>query len=329
MTPIAPQLTAFVRERLPLQRGASAHTGESDADTCPLLLTCAHQRLHLQPSALCREPLDAALVMTLLAHLEAERGNSPSTRNTRWAAIKSCGRCLASRVPSRLAHSRRVLAIPTQKTAVPLLTHLSMTEMHAILEAPNVHTRTGLRDRAMRHLGFAAGLRVAELITLPRTAVTFSPTPAVQVHGQGRRERARPLWQQTAEARRAWGAVRGNLAGPALFLSTHSRAMTRVGCTHVLRQDVGIAAHTGPTLEGQHVTPHVLRHTCAMMLLQATGALRQVSLWLGHAERHTTAIYLRADPTDTLAALEAVMPPALRRGHCTVPDTLIALLHGA
>jgi integrase len=96
----------------------------------------------------------------------------------------------------------------------------------------------------------------------------------------------------------------------------------------VLRKYVGIAAHTCPTLGGKHVTLHVLRHTCAMMILQATGDLRKVSLWLGHAEMQTTEVYLRADPTDKIAALEAAMPPALRRGHLTVPDKLIALLHG-
>jgi integrase/recombinase XerD len=326
MTPIAPHLTAFLRERLPLQRGASVHTCESYAYTFQLLLTFASQRLHLRPSALGLEHLDAALIMTFLAHLEAERGNSPSTRNTRLAAIKSFWRFVEYRVPSLLEHSRRILAIPAKKTTLPLVTHLSMTEMHAILGAPNVQTRAGIRDRAMLHLGFAAGLRVSELITLPRTAVTFSPTPVVQVRGKGRRERTLPLWKQTAEDLRAWVAVRGDIAVPELFLSAHSRAMTRVGFTHVLRKYVGIAARTCPTLAGKHVTPHVLRHTCAMMILQAKGDLRKVSLWLGHADMQTTEVYLRADPTDKIAALEAVMPPALRRGHFTVPDKLIALL---
>jgi integrase/recombinase XerD len=326
MTPIAPHITAFLRERLPLQRGASAHTCESYAYTFQLLLTFASQRLHRTPSTLCLEHLDASLVMEFLAHLEAERGNSPSTRNTRLAAIKSCWRFLEYRVPSRLEHSRRVLAIPTQKTDVPLVTHLSMTEMHAILDAPDVQTRHGIRDRAMLHLCFAAGLRVSELVTLPRTALTFHPTPAIQIQGKGRQQRALPLWKQTGEDLRAWLAVRGDAAVPELFLSAHGRAMTRVGFTHVLRKYVSIATHCCPALADKHVTPHVLRHTCAMMILQATGDLRKVSLWLGHADMQTTEVYLRADPTDKLAALEAVMPPALRRGHFSVPDKLIALL---
>ena len=104
--------------------------------------------------------------------------------------------------------------------------------------------------------------------------------------------------------------------------------MTRVGFTHVLRKYVGIATQTCPSLADKQITPHVLRHTCAMLILQATGDVRKVSLWLGHAQMQTTEIYLRADPTDKLAALEAVMPPALLRGHFTVPDKLIASLRG-
>ena len=328
MTPIAPHITAFLRERLPLQRGASAHTCASYAYTFQLLLTYVSQRVHLRPSDLCLEHLDAPMVMDFLAYLEVERGNSPRTRNTRLAAITSFMRFVEYRVPSILEQSRRVFAIPTKKTDVPLVTHLSMPEMHAILEAPDVHTRPGIRDRAMLHLCFAAGLRVSELLTLPLTAVTFHPTPAVRVLGKGRRERSLPLWKQTADDLRAWVGVRGDVTAPELFLSAQGRVMTREGFAYVLRKYVRLAAQRCPSLTAKQVTPHVLRHTCAMMILQATGDLRKVSLWLGHADMQTTEVYLRADPTDKLEAIEAVIPPTLRRGRFTVPDKLIASLRG-
>jgi site-specific recombinase XerD len=266
--------------------------------------------------------------MEFLAHCETARGNSASTRNTRLAAIKSFMRFVEYRVPSLLEHSRRVLAISTKKTAVPLVTHLSMTEMQALLDTPDVRTRIGLRDRAMLHLGFVAGLRVSELLSLPMTAVTFHPTPAVQVQGKGRRERALPLWKQTADDLRAWLAVRGDVSVPEVFLSTHSRAMTRMGFTHMLQKYVRLAERCCPSLKAKHISPHVLRYTCAMMILQATRDLRKVSLWLGHADMQTTEGYLRADPTEKLEALEAIMPPVLRRGQFTVPDKLIASLQG-
>jgi integrase/recombinase XerD len=328
MTPIAPHITAFLRERLPLQRGASPHTCTSYAYTFQLLFTYMSHRLHLRPSDLCLEHLDAPIVMDFLAYLEAARGNSPSTRNTRLAAITSFMRFVEYRVPAILEQSRRVLAIPTKKTALPLIRHLSMTEMQALLDAPDVHTRPGIRDRAMLHLCFAAGLRVSELLTLPLTAVTFHPTPAVRVLGKGRRERSLPLWTQVADDLRAWLGVRGDVKAPELFLSAQGRVMTREGFAYILRKYVRMAAHRCPSLTAKQVTPHVLRHTCAMMILQATGDLRKVSLWLGHADIQTTEAYLRADPTDKLEAIEAVSPPTLRRGRFTVPDKLIASLRG-
>ena len=328
MTPIAPHITAFLRERLPLERGARDQTCESYAYAFQLLFTFASQRLRLTPSALCLEHLDASLIMDFLAHLEAERGNSARTRNARLAAIKSFMKFVEYRVPSSLEQSRQVLAIPTKKTDLPLVNYLSMTEMQAIMDAPDISTRYGLRDRAMMHLCFAAALRVSELLTLPLTAFTFHPTPTVQVQGKGRRERALPLWKQTADDLRAWLAVRGDLTVPEVFLSAHHRAMTRMGFTHMLNKYVGLAATSCPSLKEKHVTPHVLRHTCAMMILQATGDLRKVSLWLGHADIQTTEVYLRADPTDKIEALESIMPPALRRGQFTVPDKLIASLRG-
>ena len=179
MTPIASHITAFLRERLPLQRRASHHTCESYAYTFQLLFAFASERLALTPSDLCLEHLDSHLVMDFLTHLETQRGNGPSTRNTRLAAIKSLIRFVEYRVPSLLEQSRRVLAIPKKKTDQPLVHYLSMAEMHAMLDAPDVHTRSGLRDRAMMHLCFAAGLRVSELLTLPLTALTFHPAAMV------------------------------------------------------------------------------------------------------------------------------------------------------
>ena len=130
------------------------------------------------PSELALEQIDAALVMDFLAHLEAGRGNSPSTRNVRLAAIKSFMHFVEYRVPALLEQSRRILAIPAKKTDQPLIQHLSIAEMHAILEAPDTHTRYGIRDRAMLHLCFCAGLRVSELVTSSLSALSWAPTPS-------------------------------------------------------------------------------------------------------------------------------------------------------
>src|SRR5207245_6598505 len=209
------------------------------------------------------------------------------------------------------------------------LRRLTTTVMPALVAARDIHTYPGIRGRVMLLLLCAAGLRVSQLLTLPLTAVTFHPTPAVRVLGKGRRERSLPLWKQVADDLRAWLGVRGDVNAPELFLSAQGRVMTREGFAYILRKYVRMAAQRCPSLTAKQVTPHVLRHTCAMMILQATGDLRKVSLWLGHADMQTTEMYLRADPTEKLEAIERVIPPQLKRGQFRAPDKLIASLHGS
>ena len=328
MTPIAPHITDFLRQRLPVERGASPNTCESYAYTYQLLFEFASQRFKVTPSKLFLEQLDASLVMDFLSYIESQRGNSPRTRNIRLAAIKSFMRLMENRVPSVLDQSLRILAIPAKKTDTPLISYLTKTEMEAILNAPDIRTRSGIRDRAMLHLGFATGLRVSELTGLLLNAVTFQPTPMITVMGKGRKQRSLPLWKQTASDIRAWLAVRGNVSTPELFVNARGESMTRVGFAYLLDKYVRVATQICPSLNGKNVTPHVLRHTCGMMIYQATGDLRKVSLWLGHAFMQTTEMYLHADPMEKIEAIEGALPPTLRPGKFTVPDKLIASLHG-
>jgi site-specific recombinase XerD len=328
MTLIAPHISAFLLERLPLQRGASPHTCESYAYTFQLLFQFASERLKVTPSQLHLEQIDAALVMDFLAHIESQRKNGSSTRNARLAAIKSFLRFVEHRVPSALEQSLRIRSIPSKKTDKRLITHLSMSEMQAILNAPDLRSRAGIRDRAMLHLAFASGLRVSELTGLLLTAVTLQPSPAIKVIGKGRKERSLPLWKQTAADIRAWLAVRGNPSTPELFVNARGEPMTRMGFTYLLKKYVETATKSCSSLHDKEISPHVLRHTCAMMIYQATGDLRKVALWLGHAQMQTSEVYLRADPMEKIDAIEKMTPPSLKRGTFTVPDKLIAMLKG-
>jgi site-specific recombinase XerD len=329
MTPLAPHLTTFLRERLPLQRGASEHTCDSYAYAFQLLLQFASVRLGVTPSALFLEQLDAALIMDFLQDLETTRHNRPQTRNARLVAIKSFMRFLEYRVPSLLEQSRRILAIPAKRTDTRLISYLSPAEMQAVLNAPDLHHRDGIRDRAMLHLCVSAGLRVSELVGLPRTAVEWQPSPSVRIHGTGRRERVLPLWKQPAVDLRAWLAIRGHPSVPELFVNARGQPMTRSGFEYVLDKYVRTAGQQCPSLQTKSISPHVLRHTAAMVVLHATGDVRKVSLWLGHTDVQTTEAYLRADPTEKLEAMNAVVPPTLKRGRFRVPDKLLASLRSA
>jgi site-specific recombinase XerD len=291
-----------------------------------LLFEYAALRLSTTPSQLHLEQIDAPLVLAFLDHLENRRANGCASRNARLAAIKSFMRFVEFRVPSALEQVRQIRAIPSKKTDTRLVRHLTTPEMQAILDAPPPATRTGNRDRAMLHVCFVAGLRVSELVGLKVDDITFDPRPCIRVLGKGRRERILPLWKQSGVVLRAWLAVRGNAAVPELFLNARGEAMTRAGFEYVLRKHVGTARNSCRSLTKKRVSPHVLRHTCAMQTLQATRDIRKVALWLGHSNLQTTEMYLRADPTERLEAINRATPPSLRKGTFTAPDQLINLL---
>lgn len=326
MTPIAPHVTAFLRERLPKHQAASQHTCDTYTYALKLLFEFASRQLKVAPSALALEQLNADLILRFLDHLERDRGNTASTRNSRLAAIKSFMRFIEHREPALLEQVHRIMAVPAKRTDQKLVGYLVAKELEAILNAPSPTTRLGIRDRAMIHLCFAAGLRVTELVTLPLTALTLHAEPALRVVGKGRKERCLPLWRTVTEDVRAWVKVRGEVAAAELFVNARGAPLTRAGFEYVLRKSVLTASSACPSLSTKAVTPHVLRHTCAMTILQATGDIRKVSLWLGHADMKTTQVYLRADPTEKLDAIESITPPSLRRGRFRAPDKLIASL---
>ena len=325
MNPIAPHMEAFLREHLSHHRGASQHTCDSYASSFQLLFEFAAKKLKVAPSALTLERLNAELISAFLENLEDVRRNSPETRNIRLAAIRSFFHFLEHRLPSTLEQIRRVLAIPYKKSDTRLVPYLRQNEVQALLNAPDPATREGSRDRAMLHLAVSGGLRVSELTGLRTEDVELS-SMSILVHGKGRRERALPLWKTTATAIRAWLAVRGTVATPELFVNARGRSMSRWGFAYVLQHHAETASQKCPSLSKKQISPHVLRHTCAMIVLQATQDIRKVSLWLGHSNLATTEVYTRADPAEKLEAIEAIVPPHLRKGSFRPPDKLIALL---
>ena len=325
MTSIAPHIEAFLREHLNQHRGASHHTCDSYAYSFQALFEFAACKLKTAPSALRLDQLDAKLISAFLQHLEADRGNSAQTRNVRLAAIRSFFRFLQHREPAALNQVLRVLAIPFKRTDTRLVAHFDKDEVQAVLDAPDPSTREGIRDRAMLHLAVCAGLRVSELTGL-RIADVGAQSTSIRVLGKGRRERALPLWKSAASALRAWLAVRGTNVTSEVFVNARGEPLSRWGVAYILRRHVATASQRCSSLAGKQASPHVLRHTCAMIVLQSTQDIRKVSLWLGHSNLATTEVYVRADPSQKLEAIEAVVPPHLRKGKFRPPDRLVALL---
>ena len=329
MTPLGPLLTSFFRQHLPVERGLSPHTCETYAYAFRLLLEYAADRIQVRPSSLYIEQIDAELVVGFLEHIETHRNVGATTRNSRLAAIKSFMRYVEYRLPSALNQVARIRAIPHKRHDHPLVRHLSMAEVQAILNAPDISTRPGIRDRAMLHLCFAGGLRVSELIGLPLTDLALRPSPTIRVRGKGRKDRQLPLWKETTRDIRAWLAVRGEPPTPELFVNARGGPLSRDGFQYVLAKHARAAAESCPSLKSKKVSPHQLRHSCALMMLRATRDIRKVALWLGHADLRSTEQYLRADPTEKLEAVEAAVPLSLRKGRFKAPDALIASLMGS
>ena len=325
MTAIAPHVSDFLRVRLPVERNASAHTRATYSHAFMLLFEFAARRLKCSPSSVELEQVDSKLVMAFLDHLERGRGNGISSRNARLAAIKSLFRYIEHRVPSAIDQVRRILAIPTKRSTSRLVGYLTREEAQAIINAPD-STATGLRDRAMLHLAVATGIRASELVGLQLNDLVLQLQPTLTIHGKGRRERRLPLWRETATALKRWLRVRPTGTSLHLFLNDRGDALTRSGFAYLLAKYVEIAAVGVASLRAKRVSPHVLRHTCAMITLQATRDVRKVALWLGHAHLTTTEIYLRADPTEQLDALAKVAPFGLRPGRFKRADRLMTML---
>lgn len=330
MTALAPHLSTYLLEYLPRDRGASRHTTDSYAYSFQLLIGFAARRLRVRPCEIELEQLSAQLILDFLDHVEAERHNKPRTRNARLAAFKSFFRYLEYRAPACLNLSMQVHAIPSKRIEHPLVDYLTRPELQALLDAPDPRTIWGLRDRAMLHLAYAAGLRVSELVGLDMTDLDRPALDTVRVLGKGRRERVLPLWKETQRVLRDWLRVRPADGDQALFLNRGGEAMSRHGFANRLAANLAVAQRAVPSLATKRVSPHVLRHTCALHTLEATGDIRRVALWLGHSSVQSTEIYLRIDPAEKLEILGAGTSPGIRKGTFKgVSDRLLAMLSSA
>ena len=263
MTTLANHLSTFLREYLPRDRAASTHTCETYAYSLMLLLRFASERLRVTPSQIDLAQIDASLVLAFLAHIENGRGNSARTRNARLAAIKSFFRYLEYREPLNIEQARQIHGIPLKKTDEGLVGYLTRQEIQALLDVPDVSTVIGLRDRAMLHVAYACGLRVAELVSLRLDQLDRQTPASIRVIGKGRRERVLPLWKETTAALNAWINVRQANSAAEMFPNAGGRGMTRAGFEYILEKHVATARNKQPSITNKRVTPHVLRNASA------------------------------------------------------------------
>lgn len=326
MTSLAPTLQGFFVDRLGTQLDASPNTVASYRDTFRLLLAFAQTRTGRAPAKLRLEDLDAVLIGAFLEHLEHARHNSVRTRNNRLAAVHSLFRYAALRHPDHAALIQRVLAIPNKRTDRELVCFLTSAEIDALVSAPDPETWVGRRDRTLLLVGVQTGLRVSELTSLTCGDVVLGTGGHIRCKGKGRKERVTPLTAQAAQALRVWLTERQGAPGDPLFPSRRGTALSRDAVALLVAKHTSAAAAVCPSLRAKTVSPHVLRHSCAMQLLAEGIDVTVIALFLGHEQIASTNIYLHADLGMKERALARTTPAHTAPGRYRPPDKLLAFL---
>lgn len=316
----------YFLDYLPLQRALSPATVASYRDTFKLLLGFVSSRCKRSPAELAMTDLDASVVLDFLAHLETSRGNCVRSRNLRLAAIHTFARFAARHLPTQLALLQGVLAVPTKRYDQPLLGYLSRAQIDAIIAAPDTSTWLGQRDAALFVTLYNTGARITEALALKVGDLITAPTPRIHLLGKGRKRRTVPLWPATARRLRSWIACAQLASGDPLFPNGQGQMMTRSNAAQRLARAVAAASKAQPQLATIQASPHTIRHTTAMHLLQAGVDISVIALWLGHESPTTTHLYVEADLEMKRKALETIPTTSSGGKRYKVPDHLIAFL---
>ena len=309
-----------------MQLKASPNTIASYRDTFRLLLKYTADRLHRSPTDLQVADIDADLVGHFLSDIESKRGNGARSRNTRLSAIRSFFRYVAVNEPQLLHHCQRILGMQTKRHEKRVIDYLSLTEIEAVIAAPDLSMWHGRRDRALLALALQTGLRVSELVGLSCRDIVLGTGAHVRCIGKGRKERATPIRKDSVNVLREWLAERGGAEGDPLFISNRNTQLSRDAVEQIVRKHVQAASEGCPSLKKKRVTPHVLRHSAAMQLLQNGVDRTVIALWLGHESVETTQMYIHADIELKEKAMARTQSNKVPPGRYRPDDKLLAFL---
>jgi integrase/recombinase XerD len=316
----------FFCERLLNQQNVSPHTVSAYRDAFRLLLPFVQQRRRIPIAEMNLDHLDAPTVLAFLKYLETERGNCVRTRNARLAAIRAFFLYAGAREPTALPLTQRILAIPQKRFDRPLLGYLSRPEVESLIAAPDRTRWSGRRDRAMFLVMYNTGTRVSEVIGLCRQDLHLGPSANIHVHGKGRKDRRIPLWKTTAVVLTAWLSETAAGETAPLFPNRHGQPLSRSGVEDRLQRAIAQAAQRCASLRNKTVSPHTLRHTTAMHLLQADVDVTLIALWLGHESSETTHQYVEADLEMKRRVLKQMEEPPSKSKRRKKADPLLDFL---
>jgi site-specific recombinase XerD len=299
----------FFTEYLVTQRALSPRTIASYRDAMLLFLDFAHKRLGKMPTALNLTDIEPDLILAFLDHLEQQRHNSVRSRNLRLTALRAFLKFAARRDVSSFYVIERALGVPMKRFECPILGFLSREEMLAVMGQPG-DTWISQRDHLLLAMLYNTGARVSEIIGVKVSDVVMDESPCVRLRGKGRKQRSTPLWKSTVQEIRAWLSRNPTLgADAALLPNREGHAMTRCNVSQRLNIAVTRAAKVHSSLSNRSISPHTIRHTTAMHLLQSGVAFSVIALWLGHESTTTTHRYVEADLAMKDKALARLQEP--------------------
>ena len=324
--PFASLFQRFFTDRLGTQMEASPNTIAGYRDTFRLLLRFAAEKLGKTPTKLQMEEVDVNLIGDFLTHVETVRHNSARSRNTRLAAIRSFFGYVAMNEPSYLLHCQRILAMPGKRYVRRVVDFLDRPQMDALLAAPNLSTWIGRRDHTILLVALRTGLRVSEIVNLRWQNIIFGTGAHVSCEGKGRKQRCTPIRRDSLAALEAWFRERAGAADDPVFPTIRGDKMSRDALERVVRKYAKASCLACPSMAGKRVSPHVLRHSTAMELLQNGVDQTVIALWLGHESVETTQIYVHADLRLKEKALARVTSKDSPPGRYRPEDDLLAFL---
>jgi integrase/recombinase XerD len=310
-TDFAKALSHYLGVYLPGQRNVSTNTVKSYRDTFKLLLRYCKQDCHLAIEKLCLSQIDKPLILGFLEWLEKVRHNGVSTRNQRLACIHGFYQYMQLEDPTGLLSCQKILSIPMKKAPAPTINYLTPGALKLILAQPNASKANGRRDLTLLCVLYDTGARVQEVADLCVEDVRLDPPPLLTLKGKGRKKRLVPLMSNTEALLKQYMdevfSGHENMPGQPLFFNRRHEKMTRAGIAYILAKYVSQAREKSPKIPDK-VSPHVIRHTKAMLLLQAGVSLIYIRDLLGHVDIATTELYARADTEMKRKALENAYP---------------------
>jgi len=319
-------LQSFFMDYLILQRQVSNHTLTSYRDTFRLFLQFCQAHLHKSPSNLNFNDMSAGLVRRFLSDIETSRKVCARTRNQRLAAIHSCFHFASIDYPEYSDTIQQILAIPQKRYKQKSIDYLTSEEIDSLLSVPDKTNWLGRRDYTLLLVGIRTGLRVSELTHLKKGDVAIGASSYIHCFGKGRKERTTPLTKNTANVVKHWLKENEDNGQELLFTNARHGQLTHDGIQYIMDKHIKIAQEQSPSLKKKRVTPHVMRHTTAMQLLQSGVDPMMIAIWLGHESVDTTQIYIKEDMKMKESALKKTQESQTETLKYKPKDDLLAFL---